>query len=184
MTDYLRQAMEQDREDREETGVDLLAGAFRELPEKQEGPGETESLKGWRPEEEEIGRPGPGTGFRELQGGRNGAVDRALEPGESALGEIPAEEREEAPLAGGVISGLRPGTEGAYTSRRGAAEGPQAVYRRLVRSEQAAGAVQAPGRRLTVSLPEVPAPAGWDPQALDRAVERDARRYDGGFWLY
>ena len=164
MTDYLYQAMEQDREDREEAGVDLLAGALRELPGKQEGPGETDGVKAWGPEEEAAEGPVSGTGAKEFRNARNGAVDRALEPGEGSV--------------------LRPGTEGAYTSRGGAVEGPQAVYRSLVRSEQAAGTVRGPGRRLTVSLPEAPASAGLDPQALDRAVERDARRYDGGFWLY
>ena len=41
------------------------------------------------------------------------------------------------------------------------------------------------GRNLTVTLPEnggnLP---GWDPEEFDRAVERDARRYDGEFSLY
>ena len=172
MTDYLYQAMEQDREDREEAGVDLLAGALRELPGKQEGPGETDGVKAWGPEEEAAEGPVSGTGAKEFRNAQNGAVGRALEPGEAVPGTF---------LTGSV---LRPGTEGAYTSRGGAVEGPQAVYRSLVRSEQAAGTVRGPGRRLTVSLPEAPASAGLDPQALDRAVERDARRYDGGFWLY
>lgn len=184
MTDYLYQAMEQDREDREEAGVDLLAGAFRELPGKQEGPGETGGVKAWRPEEEAAEGPVSGTGAKELRSARNGAVDRALEPGEAVPGTSLTEEPEEGLQVREAGSVLRPGTEGAYTSRGGAVEGPQAVYRSLVQSEQAAGTVRGPGRRLTVSLPEAPASAGLDPQALDRAVERDARRYDGGFWLY
>ncbi len=40
-------------------------------------------------------------------------------------------------------------------------------------------------RAFSVTLPEAPVPvSGWTAEELDRAVERDARRYDGGFPLY
>ncbi len=49
------------------------------------------------------------------------------------------------------------------------------------------GADFARGQRRTfsVTLPEAPLSAsGFTAEELDRAVERDARRYDGGFPLY
>jgi len=184
LTDYLSQAMEQDREDREEGGVDLLSGAFREFPGKREDPGETDGPRAWRPEEEAAEGSVSGTVSEEVRRALAGAVDRALELGETALGAVSAEGPEEGPWGRGTISGLQPGTEGAYIPQKGRGEGSQAVYRSLVRSERAAGAVRGPGRRLTVTLPETPASGGLDAQELDRAVERDARRYDGGFWLY
>lgn len=55
----------------------------------------------------------------------------------------------------------------------------------LRRTQAAAGLVQGQGRRILVTLPETEENAsGWGPEALDRAVERDARRYGGGFALY
>lgn len=55
----------------------------------------------------------------------------------------------------------------------------------LRRTQAAAGLVQGQGRRISVTLPETEENAsGWGPEALDRAVERDARRYGGGFALY
>lgn len=47
------------------------------------------------------------------------------------------------------------------------------------------GFVQRERRAFSVTLPEVPSEAsGLTAEELDRAVERDARRYDGGFPLY
>ena len=41
------------------------------------------------------------------------------------------------------------------------------------------------GRAIAVTLPENGGNTpDWDPAAFDRAVERDARRYDGEFPLY
>lgn len=64
--------------------------------------------------------------------------------------------------------------------RTGAAE----LLTALTRTAQAAGVVrqQAP---LTVTLTgESPQTGNLDLHAIDRAVQRDARRYDGGFPLY
>jgi len=53
------------------------------------------------------------------------------------------------------------------------------------RAQESARFVEGERRRVSVTLPEGGASAdGWSLQALDRAVERDARRYDGGFALY
>ena len=55
----------------------------------------------------------------------------------------------------------------------------------LRRAELAAGAVRHQGNPVTVTLPEENLPGtGWDLECIDRAVQRDARRYDGGFFLY
>lgn len=44
---------------------------------------------------------------------------------------------------------------------------------------------QGQGRRISLTLPGTEeSSSGWGPEELDRAVERDARRYDGGFALY
>lgn len=55
----------------------------------------------------------------------------------------------------------------------------------LRRAEAGAGLTHGQGRPISVVLPgaEESSP-GWGPEELDRAVERDARRYDGGFSLY
>ena len=56
----------------------------------------------------------------------------------------------------------------------------------LRRAERTTAFVQGSGRRLTVSLPESVGGecAGLSVEELDRAVERDARRYDGGSVFY
>ena len=55
----------------------------------------------------------------------------------------------------------------------------------LRRAELAAGAIRHQGNPVTVTLPEEGIPGGGlDLERIDRAVQRDARRYDGGFPLY
>ena len=55
----------------------------------------------------------------------------------------------------------------------------------LNRAVQAVGMVRGPGKTLTVTLPRENTRAGsLDLETIDRAVQRDARRYDGGFPLY
>ena len=55
----------------------------------------------------------------------------------------------------------------------------------LRRAELAAGAIRHQGGPVTVTLPEEGIPGkGLDLERIDRAVQRDARRYDGGFFLY
>lgn len=50
---------------------------------------------------------------------------------------------------------------------------------------RAAGMVRYPEKTLTVTLPrETDRAVGLDLETIDRAVQRDARRYDGGFPLY
>lgn len=55
----------------------------------------------------------------------------------------------------------------------------------LRRAGRAAGAIRYRGSPVTVALPEEGFPGtGVDLECIDRAVQRDARRYDGGFFLY
>ena len=59
------------------------------------------------------------------------------------------------------------------------------VYAALRRAQAAADFVRRQSRSFTVTLPDSPqAEPGLTARQLDRAVERDARRYDGGFSLY
>ncbi|MBR5534528.1 MAG: hypothetical protein IKU62_06750 [Ruminiclostridium sp.] len=55
----------------------------------------------------------------------------------------------------------------------------------LTQKTYTAGMIRQQGKPLTVTLPgESPQGGGMDLVAVDRAVQRDARRYDGGFSLY
>ena len=63
--------------------------------------------------------------------------------------------------------------------------GAALLDQRLRRTGRVSRLAQAGGSALALRLPE-PAPAAAAPTLLDldRAVQRDARRYDGGFTLY
>lgn len=79
----------------------------------------------------------------------------------------------------------REGEIPSFGERRGGDGAPESgLYHALRRSEGRAAFARGGSRQLTVALPEVPALGGLDAETLDRAVERDARRYDGGFGLY
>ena len=56
----------------------------------------------------------------------------------------------------------------------------------LARTARSVRAIRGSAGVMTVTLPpaERPANRGVDVEALDLAVQRDARRYDGGFELY
>ena len=67
----------------------------------------------------------------------------------------------------------------------GAVQGVGELSHRLARTAQAVRWLAGGGTAGTVPLPSsVPGERGTDWSALDRAVERDARRYDRGFPLY
>lgn len=65
-------------------------------------------------------------------------------------------------------------------------QGGWSLEETLARTAQAVQGMSGENRTVTVTLPEAPAAPGTegDWAALDRAVERDARRYDRGFPLY
>ncbi len=55
----------------------------------------------------------------------------------------------------------------------------------LLRAERGTEFARGHQRAFTITLPEGVSQAGhWSAEDLDRTVERDARRYDGGFSLY
>lgn len=59
------------------------------------------------------------------------------------------------------------------------------LYRSVAAAERAAGFARTERRNISVTVPEErTGVSGLDAETLDRAVERDARRYDGGFELY
>lgn len=62
--------------------------------------------------------------------------------------------------------------------------GGEALYQALQRSGRAARLAAGGRETVTVTLPGKTAGAAEDWDGLDRAVQRDARRYDGGFTLY
>ena len=64
--------------------------------------------------------------------------------------------------------------------------GPAQLYAALRRSAGLSRLAAGGGGTIPAVLPAASAPAetGQDWEALDRAVQRDARRYDGGFSLY
>ena len=96
---------------------------------------------------------------------------------------------EDVPAGGGK---LQEGARLAEAGRRSWVEeggGPRSGAVRLLdglrRAELAAGAIRQQGRPLAVTLSGEPLQTGkTDLHAIDRAVQRDARRYDGGFPLY
>ena len=64
--------------------------------------------------------------------------------------------------------------------------GPAQLYAALRRTAGLSRLAAGGGGTIPVVLPAASAPVetGQDWEALDRAVQRDARRYDGGFSLY
>lgn len=68
---------------------------------------------------------------------------------------------------------------------RAGREGGNALYEALGRTARVARLAGGGRETVTVTLPSGPVEhSGEDWSALDRAVQRDARRYDGGFALY
>lgn len=176
MTDYLARAMEQDEEDR------------RELPEALRNP--------------ETGRTVPPSGGQEPSGE---ARERETSP--VTAGAVPEERgpvRQDRPFFNeqfGDRTGERqvsptleerpvlpaspadtPADIGVLRVRE---DLPPPLLRELRRARTGTDFVRRERRNLSVTLPEAPAVAGGlSAEELDRTVERDARRYDGGFSLY
>lgn len=145
-----------------------------------------------------------------LVGGRRVAVaiPREQDAGKSeeeapAAGEDGGAESLEAALAGvRVLESLEDapglGEESEFPEEDGAAGAGAWLWQEQERSSAAGEllrAFQKTGRSVravrggqgtvTVTLPETAGRAGeWDVLELDKAVQRDARRYDGGFSLY
>ena len=74
--------------------------------------------------------------------------------------------------------------EGLVAGREGRGDAGW-LYRRLRAGEAAAGYRPRGGETVTVvERSGGPAGGGLSPEELDRVLERDARRYDGGFALF
>lgn len=183
MTDYLALALEQREERRDETPAGTLAAA---LERGESGlwigncPAEPAGEKGRRP-----GEPLP-------------ALFAPLEQAGEELGGVVGEkgvfQQEETAhweQAGEVEETIRlekvGETQEDFLLRQGSWAGgefPLSAALRRVQREVEFSRQQLP-RTVSVSLPETAAPeVSWGAEELDHAVERDARRYDGGFSLY
>ncbi|MCI9263471.1 MAG: hypothetical protein HFF06_02745 [Oscillospiraceae bacterium] len=134
--------------------------------------------------------------------GRNMGADSLARKVGGGLGEAPAGTgTAEEGVFGQMAAGLRAGGERRWEKRgrteRGGAErgevlegdrgrGELSLLSAVRRGERAASLARRPGRDLTATASEAAGgeAAGLTVEGLDRAVERDARRYDGGFSMY
>lgn len=197
MTDFLAQALEQEEEEERELERSFFPpeiGSHRVLAEpavpEESGGGEGEERGAFR-----VGRSRAQPPLPEREWA--GTVGRALKNAVDVLpqgksGEVPSPGGERAVGGDGLWGGSRPESAGGriwpWSAERDSfrEEGNGTLAEAVFRAERVARFVQNPGRRLTVTLPEERAAGGetLTAEALDRAVERDARRYDGGFSLY
>ena len=123
-----------------------------------------------------------------VEAGESGALQNSGEKTEEEAAKAVAQERD-TPVTGMVrqlaektfygfpvecLLGRETGETGAATLLNG-----------LRRAKAGADFTQGQGRQISLTLPRTEeSSSGWGPEELDRAVERDARRYDGGFALY
>ena len=197
MRNFLEEALEQERDENEDmereipfefhsAGGKALGASFaqKRSPGPQKAPG-GESFDSRLPRLPTLKDRGKGsagtlplgrsTGFSNVRSFAPAAYD-LTPPGVDRRGVLT--ERLQAPRAGGEGQG-----QGREIVGR-AAEIP--LMTALRRAERTTAFVQGSGRRLTVSLPESVGGecAGLSVEELDRVVERDARRYDGGSVFY
>lgn len=190
MTDYLALALEQGEEETagearqtEGSGVRFgLAGRIISGLVRLAGGGRAEGGK-VRAAAETAGGGRTGAAPAEEQAEKIKRAEAAETP--PAEGTLPEGERAAEDVARRLLTDA---ASPSWTLRFGGEAGERAaaaLLDGLRRTQAAAGLAQGPGRRILVTLPETGESAsGWGPEALDRAVERDARRYDGGFALY
>ncbi len=126
--------------------------------------------------------------------GRGQGAGRLLQAAaEAAVGPAELIRRAESPLNGGRRAWSRAplarptgGEEPLFRGRLLSGErGSEQLLEQVRAAERESRFVSGERRTLSVTLPETAqAGGGWSAEELDRAVERDARRYDGGFALY
>lgn len=107
-----------------------------------------------------------------------GSADAPGMPFDGAVPQARGEDFLAALLAGQAGEAVLPSEDDLW-------QGNWSLEETLARTAQAVQGVLGQSRSVTVTLPEpsaTPGEEGW--AALDRAVERDARRYDRGFPLY
>jgi len=181
--DYLEKAMEQDREesDESETLPEEIARSRPYVSRRKDR--EEKAGDGPLPEEESEALP-EAVDLGQVRRAVAGVVERALAAEAAEIQASVLDRREEeTPAVEGTERALPVPAEGTET-RRAEAAAPARLWQRLARSAQWVGAAQGRARHITVEVPESGGSGGWDLYALDRSVERDARRYDGGFGLY
>lgn len=191
MTDYLEALLPEEREEEEElSGASPLGRTGRVLPPKGENtPGEPDEVRGSEPGVGLSRKPSPlETAQRFAAAGREG------EDVPQAQGQAPGEELP--PWAGPGLQLAAELASAARSVRRaagmpapaGSGAGAEALLGSLEQARQAVRAVNlrtAASGGGSLSLPEEGGAApGLSLAELDRAVQRDARRYDGGFTLY
>ncbi len=182
MIDFLARALEQRGEEERGSRVEVKIPS----PGAVFSPDRGEAVRAVFPQGEERGT------------GRNMGADSLARKVGEGLGEAPAgtgTAEEE------MAAGLRAGGERRWEKRgrteRGGAEweevlegdrgkGELSLLSAVRRGERAASLARRPGRDLTATVSEAAGgeAAGLTVEGLDRAVERDARRYDGGFSMY
>lgn len=95
------------------------------------------------------------------------------------------EEMETAEREARLLEEAENAPEGARIEAQGQPAGAAGLIRQLRRTRRAARLALPGQTSVTVTVPgEGSSPGSLDLLALDRAVQRDARRYDGGFPLY
>lgn len=173
MTDYIALALA-DQEERENSGTaELLleehgTGGMRRAEGRGTGPAPEENTDGGRPAAFTPPEAAEGTAALEtgtLTALAEGRTRAWLETAETAA------------------SPGKAWPEGTAAVFRGIAPGGGGLYQRLRQARTAAE--YRPNRTATALLPaETGHSSGQELARLDRAFQRDARRYDGGFELY
>lgn len=192
MTDYLALALVQEETGREEGETPELAvgglavGVSRPASGKAPARGEADL-------EEKEGAPAAGAAVGSLFMRTPFAGERPWKAGDRAQ---PEERGDARSPAGRVISSERLWARGAAKESprdlplaSGGSLSPEepsgaAWLRRLARTAEAAGYVRDRRGILALPAPEEASLPSMGAEDLDRAVERDARRYGGGFELY
>lgn len=157
--------------------IDYLAAVLGEVQEELEGLAPRRVVLGRRAAPEARGAEDE-AGEREERSLSPAEAEKTLWLEEGAEGETP------------VLAALDRAEETAATASRWTAAGGReedggVLYRSLRKVARVAQVAEGGREPVTVALPAGTAEgAGGDWSGLDRAVERDARRYDGGFPLY
>jgi len=195
MTDYLERLL---AEQETEEGREKNGGAFPDWGEpifpagrrrRAGAPGETPAADGGIPE----------IGSSRADRGAGGPAAYAAEEADlrgTSLGEAAGEQGGSGWAFADLSAPVKTAGDPAGTEAAGAG-GAAGLYRRLVRTGAAAERTARAGSGNTVRAETASGPAGgwpgaepggmapaFGPEELDRAFQRDARRYDGGFPLY
>ncbi len=171
---------------REEAETD---GRSEMLPEgERESGGRPAETQDWAAAEQRPLEEGPGKGLteaeqeRESAGPERTAAERAAENGQE-INWSPAEHP--GWTRTGETAGAWEETEEIRWGAPKQSTGAAWLYRQIRQSAAEAGAIPLGTGRWTAPVQRRDEPAAeFSPQTLDRLLERDARRYDGGFPLY